>query len=143
MTISVAAALRCRGCNELHYLNDDQLCLDCSDKAQEATVPKPKPIYALPTDDRRRAARQFTGYQCAIEIRPFRDNDNAHNHTVLGVVTGVAIPNVGTFADQLIVRVAGEKYLRSLSLATVYSITIQPPAANGAAEAIARTLQGD
>ena len=140
-TISVAAALRCRGCNEMHYLNDDQLCLDCSDKAMEAAVPN-KPIYALPKDERRRVAREFTGYQCAIEIRPFRDNDNAHNHTVLAMVTGVAIPNVGTFADQLIVKVTGERYLRSLSLATVYSITIQPPRANAAAEAIARTLQG-
>lgn len=141
MTISVAAALRCRGCNEVHYLNDDQLCLDCSDKATEAKVPKP--IYALPTDDRRRVAREFTGYQCAIEVRPYRDNDNAHNHTIVAMVTGVAIPNVGTIADQLIVKVPGERYLRSLSLATVYSITIQPPLANGAAEAIARTLRGD
>lgn len=129
-----------RGCNELHYLNDDQLCLDCSDKATEAKVPKPKPIYALPKDERRRVAREFTGYQCAIEVRPFRDNDNHHNETIVAMVTGVAIPNVGTFADQLIVKVTGERYLRSLSLATVYRITIQPPRANAAAEAIARTL---
>lgn len=101
-----------------------------------------KPIYALPKDERRRVAREFTGYQCEIEIRPFRDKDNTQNYTIVGMVTGVAIPNVGTFADQLIVRVSGKRDLHSLSLATVHSITIQPPRANAAAEAIARTLQG-
>jgi hypothetical protein len=101
-----------------------------------------KPIYALPKDDRRRVAREFTGYQCAIEVRPFRDKDNRQNYTIVGMVTGVAIPNVGTFADQLIVKVSGKRDLHSLSLATIHSITIQPPSATGAAEAIARTLGG-
>lgn len=102
-----------------------------------------KPIYNLPTAERRSTASGYAGYQCSIAVRPFRDNDNTRNHTVVGMVTGVAIPNVGTFADQLIVKVTGERYLRSLSLATVHSITIVVPDASGVAHAVARTLRGE
>ncbi len=117
----VAAALRCRRCNEVHYLNDDQLCLDCSDK-QEASVPKPKPIYALPREERREAAQAFAGDICTIDIRPMRNDDDDLNYTVRGRVIGVATPNAGTVADQLIVQTP--RSLLALSLATVRSIEV-------------------
>ena len=122
MTINVAAALRCRGCNEVHYLNDDQLCLDCSDKAQEATVPKP--IYALPSAQRRQEAEKYAGVRCHVEVHPYRDNDGRHNKTITGLVIGVAIPTTGTVADQLIIRTGTRDWLQAISLAHVHSIEV-------------------
>lgn len=137
MTIRVAAALRCRRCNEVHYLNEDQLCLDCSDKAQEGTVSKP--IYALPREERKAAAERYSDLTCVVEIRPFRDKDSRQNYSVTGRVIGVAVPNVGTFADQLIVR-RDTGGLMALSLATVHSIKAVTGNPAGAAASVARRL---
>lgn len=86
-------------------------------------MPKPKPIYALPAQERREVAEKFTGLPCTIQVRPFRDNDNDHNHTVTGVILGVAVPNTAA-ADQLIVRINPRQYLRAISLATIYLIEV-------------------
>lgn len=34
--IAIAPAMRCRVCNELHYLSGGGLCLDCSDAGRRA-----------------------------------------------------------------------------------------------------------
>lgn len=126
---------------KLHYLNDDQFCLDCSDKATEATVPMQKPIYALPREERKAAAETYNDLTCVVEIRPFRDKDNRQNYSVTGRVIGVAVPNVGTFADQLIVR-RDTGGLMALSLATVHSIKAVTGNPAGMAASVARRLAG-
>ena len=83
------------------------------------------PIHSLPRKERREAAEKFAGLRCIIEVHPYRDNDSEHNHTITGRILGVAVPNTGTVADQLVVKVDDpRKYLQSLSLATVYSIEV-------------------
>lgn len=83
------------------------------------------PIHSLPRKERREAAEKFAGLRCTIEVHPYRDHDSQHNHTVVGLIIGVAIPNTGTVADQLVVRLDDSRvYLQSLSLATVYSIEV-------------------
>jgi hypothetical protein len=102
-------------------------------------VPRPKPLYALPREERRAAAEKWNELICDIHIRPFRDNDNVHNYTVTGRIIGVAVPNVGTFADQLIVR-RSNGALMALSMATVHSIEAVTGNPAGAARSASRHL---
>ena len=82
----------------------------------------PKPIYVLPPSERRERADAFSGLRCTVLIRPYRSAEG--EEYITGTVIGVAIPNTGTVADQLIVRTSGRAWLQAISLAQVHSIEV-------------------
>jgi hypothetical protein len=84
---------------------------------------KPKPIFALPPDERRRAVERFSGQRVQVDVSSFRDRDDAHNYVLAGRCLGVAIPNIGTAADMLILN-DGKRWHKAISLATVRSVTL-------------------
>lgn len=88
----------------------------------DTSVPKPKPLYALPAAERRERADAFSGLRCRVHVHPYRNSER--EEVVTGLVLGVAVPNTGTVADQVIVKTGTRDWLRAISLAQVHSIEV-------------------
>lgn len=76
-------------------------------------------FYSLSSDRRRELADRFVGLRARIVVARMRSKDLTEE--LVGRVVSVAIPNVGTIADVLVLRREGSWDV-AISLATIVSI---------------------
>lgn len=82
--------------------------------------PYDKPVHRLAAPQRRAHANTFVGRRVAVTWSALRDPD--HTRTHVGRALAVAVVNVGTVADVMVLDIGADKYPMAISLATVISI---------------------
>jgi hypothetical protein len=85
---------------------------------------RPRPIYRMPTDERREHLRGFTGKRVTVVVNMLRDSaPDARRTSYTGTVLAVAYTNSGTI-DHVLVLAPDGRHPLALSGATVEAVEV-------------------